>query len=289
MRFFYTFVVSLANFLFCPHVFADEPIVAELAEIHELKLGPLTIAVDASKGGRISSFKFDGREVLSTKRDRDNWHWGSTVWTSPQSDWKWPPSKTFDQDPFETKTADQNQIVVESKRAPDTALQLTKTVRLMRAEDKGYHAVIKYEFTNHGDQAQQIAIWENTRVRFTGIVRLPPGTTYYLSNPKAMIYTESDENGLSIPLDDRQPDGQKVFCTPPQRPGESTWNHFFVDGLRFSKQRAMPSNSAPGESPLEIYLAPKDGFAELENQGEYAEVLPGASIAMEVIWGLAAQ
>jgi len=58
--------------------------------------GPLSLAVDPQMGARIASFTYEGKEILKTSRDENNWQWGSTVWTSPQSDWNWPPgSLTF--------------------------------------------------------------------------------------------------------------------------------------------------------------------------------------------------
>ena len=54
--------------------------------------------IDAAKGGKILSLKYDDREMLSQLRWPESF--GSTFWTSPQKEWNWPPVKEFDKMPY---------------------------------------------------------------------------------------------------------------------------------------------------------------------------------------------
>ena len=48
---------------------------------YSLTCGNLTMTIDAAKGGKILSFKYDDREILSQLRWPEAF--GSTFWTSP--------------------------------------------------------------------------------------------------------------------------------------------------------------------------------------------------------------
>ncbi len=79
----------------------------------ETYAGPVTVAgdnyilefnhiyfeVNAQIGGRITTFSLDGKNVLTGPSvNPDNY--GSTFWTSPQSDWDWPPIPEIDNLPL---------------------------------------------------------------------------------------------------------------------------------------------------------------------------------------------
>ena len=53
----------------------------------------------ADKGGLITAWKLDGRNVLLATADSDSLD-GSTFWPSPQSDWDWPPPHAIDAAPY---------------------------------------------------------------------------------------------------------------------------------------------------------------------------------------------
>ena len=63
-----------------------------------LSCGHVEMEIDAAKGGKILSLKYDDREMLSQLRWPESF--GSTFWTSPQKEWNWPPVKEFDKMPY---------------------------------------------------------------------------------------------------------------------------------------------------------------------------------------------
>lgn len=61
-----------------------------------LQTGPLSITADASFGGRITHFCFNGQNQLIENCVQT----GSTFWPSPQSMWQWPPPAVLDSEPY---------------------------------------------------------------------------------------------------------------------------------------------------------------------------------------------
>ncbi|MEL6108341.1 MAG: DUF4380 domain-containing protein [Planctomycetota bacterium] len=251
-----------------------------------IKSGNVKLSIDPKVGGRIASMTLDGREILKTRRDENHWHWGSTVWVAPQSDWKWPPSTVIDSDPYSVVQADESKIVVRSKVDPKSGLQLTKHFEFSDTAEHQPTAKMTYVLYNRGKALRRVGIWENTRVRWDGRTRLPAGSKIRLSKPSAAIKKIERSKAIAIVFDDHQPDQQKVFCTPPVSDSGYTWNSFQLDDLVLTKSRMHPKSVAPEHTPLEIYLAPKQGFAELENQGAYEAIAPGESTRMVVMWRL---
>ncbi len=265
---------------------SSESVAPVASEYQTIASGPLRLSIDPKCGGRLASFTYEGKEILRTQRDPNNWHWGSTVWTSPQKDWNWPPIGTFDQNAFQVVLSDGNQIEVTSEIDPATQLQLTKQVTFRRdSKDSLPVAVMTYTLTNRGNQNRSVALWENTRVRWAGSIEFPVGGTMRTSNVALPVRSESVDGHVRIVFDKDQPNAQKIFCTPPSNSGD-TYSTYRFDGLVFTKTRKMPSRVAPDQSPLEIYLAPKDGFAELENQGDFQILSAGQSMSMTVEWAL---
>ena len=65
---------------------------------YSISNGDVTLTVDAARGAKILSFQCNGKEVLSQSQ-RPN-AFGSTFWTSPQSEWNWPPVPEYDSRPY---------------------------------------------------------------------------------------------------------------------------------------------------------------------------------------------
>ncbi|MEM6471039.1 MAG: DUF4380 domain-containing protein [Planctomycetota bacterium] len=252
----------------------------------QLRNGPITIVVDPEVGGRIASMTHEGSEILKTTRDENNWHWGSTVWVAPQSDWRWPPSTALDSEPYTVIASDDSRIIMRSRRDPDTGFQLTKRIRI-KPNAKSPTFEMTYTLDNGSDETKRVALWENTRVNWKGSTRFAKGTEIRTSNSeKSAVVTETAES-LTIRFDEKQPDGQKLFCTPPVK-GDSKWiwNSYRLGDLILTKSRIAPAQVAPKQAPLEIYFGKDAGFAELEFQGPYEELEPGESASFTVIWRL---
>ena len=75
--------------LFSVIAFTASAVADDVEGQYQLKSGNLSMTVDASKGGKILSLKYNDSEVISQLRWPESF--GSTFWTSPQKEWNWPP------------------------------------------------------------------------------------------------------------------------------------------------------------------------------------------------------
>ncbi|HYP88351.1 MAG TPA: DUF4380 domain-containing protein, partial [Polyangiaceae bacterium] len=123
----------------------------------------------------------------------------------------------------------------------------------------------------------QWAPWEITRLPATGLAFWPTGGAPFgptpLANEAAFGHT---------------------WCDPSKTTGEAK---LFADGAggylayllgdrllikQFQDQPA--SAAAPGEAEIEVYANPGHDYIELENQGAYGTLAPGATTTWQVVW-----
>ena len=87
--------------------------------------GDLAIEIDPRVGGRVVSLSLGGRNFL-TGTDVDPNNYGSTFWTSPQSDWGWPPPPEIDNLPYASAIAGTKLVLTGSTNAK-LGVSVTKT------------------------------------------------------------------------------------------------------------------------------------------------------------------
>ena len=210
------------------------------------------------------------------------------MWTSPQTDWGWPPQAVFDSEPYSVNRSpkDTTRIVLISGIDQRTGLQVIKNIRLAIDEAMGPVATLRYRIYNRGEEMQRVGVWENTRVPWSGAVELPLGGDIRLKDPEnGLITNTADSTQLRIPLNDQQAQAQKIFYTLPMQERNTLIKHRYVnDGLVFTKSWKYPDQVAPEQSPIEIYLSPEDHFAELELHGRYVTLPKGGNIEFTVFW-----
>jgi len=243
-------------------------------EVITLSRGDITLSVEPALGARVSSLTFAGREILQTRRDSLGLQWGSTVWTSPQSDWNWPPITTFDSELFAVSQLREGVILLESQRDPDTFLRMRKRISLGNNNDVG----LTYWVTNEGSSSVKVALWENTRIPYGGYLTFRSDSIRY-SLDSTLVDTRTSTQ--YIYLDDRHSKPQKLFADLREVP--VSYHH---DGLVLHKYTNVKQlyRTAPGQAPLEIYIDPVTGFAEFELQGDYQLIQPGESANLRVRW-----
>src|SRR5262249_20594354 len=132
-----------------------------------------TFIVAPRVGGRIATYSWQRHDVLAG-RDTSADHWGSTFWTSPQSDWGWPPPRAIDPAPYAV-TDTRDGLTLSSDSAPELGVRVHKRFR-MRATDGAVR--IRYTIENLREKPLRLAPWEVTRVRAGGVTLFPrpPGT-----------------------------------------------------------------------------------------------------------------
>jgi len=229
-------------------------------------------------GGRIVSLKMDGQNFLTGKAiNADNW--GSTFWTSPQQAWGWPPSEEIDKKPYKV-TFNGDTPVLTSEKDSKLGFVIKKEIS-GNAEDTSF--TITYSITNESDSAQKVAPWEISRVH-------PGGLTFYPSGAGAkkgdLASLTQDVNGITW----FNYESEKIPGGVPKllADGAEGWLAQVNDGRILIKKfpNVAQEKIAPGEGEIEMYTNPDKSYVEIEQQGAYETLNPGATVTWEVHWFL---
>jgi hypothetical protein len=237
-----------------------------------LEVDGVHLEVDPRVGGRVTSLRRGDFEVLSGPVvDPDNY--GSTFWTSPQSDWGWPPPAEIDRGPYAVDEASAGAIRLTS--APDRALGVRVTKRFSVDPARRSFA-IEYAIHNVSGTSKAYAPWEVTRVRSGGLTlfpaRFPPSGALPLDEAAGATWYAHHSEALPA-------SGLKAFAA--SRKG---WLAHASGGLLYVKRfDEIPQEmQAPGEAEIEIYANTR--YVELEVQGRYAPIAPGECVSWTVSW-----
>ena len=246
-----------------------------------LEFDSLYFEVEPALGARISALRFDGKELL-TSAMVNAVNWGSTFWSSPQSDWGWPPPTAIDSDAY-TPTIDTSSFHVVGKTANFAGKTLSME-KSFAADFQRNAVVVTYTMHNTGSAPFSVAPWEVTRVAGgltffpTGDAQFTPGGSSPLPVDAAGGVTWFD--GAAHPPDNA---AKKLNAD-----GKGGWFAHVAGDLLFLKKFAdVPlASQAPGEGDIEIFAqtAAGGGYIEMENQGAYTPIAPGASSTYTVTW-----
>jgi Domain of unknown function (DUF4380) len=239
-----------------------------------LTLDGARLEIDASRGGRVTALRLDDRNLLSGA-EVDAINYGSTFWTSPQSDWGWPPLEEIDSAPY-AGSLEGDAVVLRGPVSPALGVSVEKRLEADRARDA---FVLVYRVVNHGPGPTRVAPWEVTRVQ-------PNGLTFFATG--AGTYAPSD-------LPAREQDGatwvhhdaavisghQKLFADA----AEGWVAHVDQDALFVKSFALVPRTSqAPGEAQIEIYASSLHRYVEVEQQGACETLPPGGALTWRVEW-----
>ena len=242
----------------------------------ELTEGDLVMVVDAANGGKILSFKYKGAEVISQSRWPESF--GSTFWTSPQVEWNWPPVPEYDKKPYTVeKTA--GRLILTSQVSEKLKFRIKKEFSSI---PKKKCFVITYSIINEDNKERKVAPWEITRVpNDEGLIFFdakaeeitPAGVLDFKAVDKAVWYnTDVTNENRKINADGK---GWLAFCG---------------NGLLLVKKfdDLKPSQPAPKEAEIQVYVNRGKSYIELESQGAYQTLQPGESLSMTVRWMMTA-
>lgn len=246
--------------------------------LYFFKTPNLYFEVNPKVGGRISSLKYMGKEILYTDSTKGNNNWGSTFWTSPQSAWGWPPPAVIDNSPYSVYTNKNTFIVMSSNKSGNFSVEKSIYCSGPSSVD------ISYSYKNETLKDDKVAPWEITRVPSGGLIFFPKGK---VEKSGALAPLTQEVNGI-VWFDY---DSTKVPTGVPKllSGGSKGWiayvnNEGFIL-LKYFKD-IPDSLAAPNEAEIELYVDPGKKYTEIEHQGEYKVLNHGFTSIWTTIWAV---
>ena len=242
-----------------------------------ISVGDVTLTVDAARGGKVVSYMYQDKEILSTTRMPNSF--GSTFWTSPQKEWNWPPVPEFDIKPFNAEVKD-GVLVLTGEKSSRFGYRIRKE---FSADKKDNAIVIKYTIINESGETRKVAPWEISRVPNGGVVFFEAKEAVPANNMKGLPFTY--EYGAAWYVMDEDRANRKINADG------TGWLAFCDKGLMFVKkfENLKSSQPAPAEAEIQIYANPGKTFVEIEEQGAYTTLNDGDELDWTVRWYLVPQ
>lgn len=243
-------------------------------DVYVLSFADLSFGVSAEKGGRVISFRC-GDEELLVSDSVHNKYYGATFWLSPQSDY-WPQYKCVDELPYKAEIDGQLLRLVSS---PDS-ISGVSIIKEFSVSEKDSSILIDYSVRNVSRQPKRFAPWDVVRVH-GGLSFFPVGEADQMN--KSDVTGGYEDKGMmwvSYP-DGTNERGQKLYST-----AYGGWMAHYYKGFLFVKcfPDIRPDEVPPGQGEVEIFVAPRGRYLELENHGKYTELQPGESLIYRQKW-----
>ena len=268
-----TIFPMLLAMIYSQQAIAGEPIIKNSDAKYSIQMNDLTMTID-SKGGKILSFKYKDAEVISQIRFPEAF--GSTFWTSPQKEWNWPPVPEYDKQPYTVEVKGAS-LVMKSNVSPRLKYSITKEF-VPDAKDNAI--IVNYTITNESGETRKVAPWEITRVQNGDGLIFFDADVAKITPPNLMDFKE--EYGAAWYQPDVSNQNRKINAD-----GKG-WLAYATNGLLLVKkfQDLEPSQPAPNEAEIQVYVNRGKAHIELESQGAYTTLEPGKSLIWTVRWYL---
>ena len=240
----------------------------------QLTVGDVTMTISPEKGAKILSLQYKGQEVISQLTAPESF--GSTFWTSPQKEWNWPPVREFDKMPYQVEEHDGRLIMTS-----EVSHRLQYRVRKEFSIDKKDNAIVViYSIINESDETRQVAPWEITRVENKGGIIFFDAPLDGITPANLMPFTAANDAVWYQP--DEAAGNRKINAD-----GKG-WYAYCNNGLLLLKtfDDLQPSQPAPGEAEIQVYVNRGKTFIELECQGAYTALKPHEQLSWTVRWHL---
>lgn len=250
-----------------------KPIPLNEGEYYDLKVGKVSMRIDAANGARITSLRYDTIEVLS-QNPMPNMY-GSTFWTSPQKEWNWPPVREHDIMRYDVEKS-KGKITMTSQLSKKIPLRIRKQFSVDKKE-KCF--VITYSIINEGAEERKVAPWEITRVPAEGTIFFDAPMESILPAGLMNFVEKDGVKSYDIDQSERQ---RKINAD-----GKG-WLGYRNKGLLLMKrfQELDASQPAPDEAEIQVYVHNGKVYVELEAQGAYTSLKPGEHLDWTVKWYL---
>lgn len=269
-------IISIVSFAMAAYVsaFAAAPLTEKKGDgLYGITAGKVSMVIDAGKGAKVLSFKYENKEVIS-QLQRFN-AFGSTFWTSPQTEWNWPPVAEYDRNPYEVEMSDDS-IVMTGQISDRFKYSIRKVFKAVPEKNS---VVVSYSIVNHSLETRKVAPWEITRVPGDGLIFFecaskdiwPAGIMDFKDKKGCAWYTfDENKENRKINADGK---GWLAYAN-----GELLLVKHFPD--------IKAGEEAPKEAEIQVYVNQGKTFIELESQGAYTTIAPGESLTYTVEWYL---
>lgn len=240
-----------------------------------LYMGDVSMTIDAAHGGKILSYKYKDKEIISQSSWRESF--GSTFWTSPQKEWNWPPVPEYDKNPYTVDECSDSHLLLTSQVSERMKYRIRKEFKVNAADNV---IAVTYTIINESNETRQVAPWEITRVANDG------GLIFFDApidgiTPAGLLSFEAKEGAVWYRADEA-PQNRKINAD-----GKG-WLAYCSNGLLMMKQfdDLTPEQPAPGEAEIQVYVNMRKTYIELESQGAYTTLEPGGQLHWTVRWSL---
>jgi hypothetical protein len=239
-----------------------------------LTLDDVRLEVDAARGGRVTALRLGERNLLSGA-EVDAINYGSTLWTSPQAAWGWPPVEEIDSAPYAGEL-DGEAIVLRGPASAHLGVSIEKRVEALRARGA---FLLTYRIVNCAAEPVRLAPWEVTRVQPNGLTFFSSGLGTY---PPSDLPARAMGGVTWVHHDAAVIAGhQKLYADA----SEGWIAHADGDALFVKTFDLVPrARHAPGEAQVEIYASSLHRYVEVEQQGACETIAPGEAIVWRVEW-----
>ena len=243
---------------------------------HTLKSGKVSISVDPSVGGRIVSFKLGNYEFLTDKSIHPS-NYGSTLWSSPQSMWNWPPPPILDNERYSIQDHEKK-IRMISELDNVTGFKFEKELKLLDND----HIQLTYSIINESKETKETAPWEITRLNKGGLLFFPFGEGQIQKKLFEQVPVEIID-GIVWYVDTKEkPKNHQLSIAD----GSEGWFAFVIERKLYLKkfQDVKLAHQAPGEAEILFYISSEANYIEMEIQGKYETINKGGKTSLIVEW-----
>ncbi len=252
---------------------------SEKLTILTIDSGELAVKVAPELAGRVTEMLYRGKNLLADREIHPT-NWGATYWTSPQADWGWPPVEAVDASAYEVAVQSAECVTLLSPQARIGERQFRIEKKFSRSPSPECFDTT-YTIRNIGSTSFAMANWEIMRVPAGGLTFFPTGLTELTPIPPHDILPTEKIAGTTFfehshftpgRCQKLHADGQGGYLA--HLHGDLLILKLFVDTL--------PSDQAPGEGECEIFANDDGKYVEVEVQGPYRMIEPGADSAFFV-------
>ncbi len=244
-----------------------------------------------AEGGRLIRLRHGGVDLVLPPGRVPGFH-GDTFWPSPQARFDWPPPPILDAAPYEVVAESPLRLSLRSAPDPDVGLQVVKRFELAE-----HGLAMEFRLTNIWSHPQDVAPWQVTRAPRDGLLVWATGQPFHDAD---RLQKQAEDPGCWFVHRDSTAtfegleagDDHSSIAVPAVRATSKLFTdargwlahaHHATLFLRVFPDLA-PEQAAPRQGEVELYFNPERDYIELENQGAYVTLAPGASLTYPVEW-----